>query len=230
MKTSIILNELRALGSEQNVRGMIRFGITAEKAFGVSVPKIRDLAKRIGKDHELALELWQTGYHEARILAAMTADAESATLGQMDQWVKEISNWAQCDSACTEYFQKTRYAYVLPERWCGSSKEFVRRAGIVMIAVLAVHHKKTDDDVFEKFLPLLKACSTDERNFVRKGVNWALRQVGKRNTRLHKKAIALSKEIQNIPSRSAAWIAADALRELNSPKTISLIQRKKGAE
>ncbi|MFZ4619603.1 MAG: DNA alkylation repair protein [Bacteroidota bacterium] len=227
MTLTIILKELRALGSQKNVQGMVRFGITSEKAFGVSAPKIRALAKRIGKDHHLALELWKTEYHEARILAALLAEAECATLGQMDQWVREMSNWAQCDASCAEYFEKTRYAYQLPARWCASPKEFVRRAGVVMIAVLAVHHKGTDDHVFEEFFPLLKACSTDERNFVRKGVNWALRQIGKRNIRLHKKAIALSKEIQNIPSRSAAWIAADALRELNSPKTIALIQRKK---
>lgn len=230
MTLQTILKELHSLGSERNVEVMKHFGINSVKAFGVSAPDIRSLAKKIGRDHVAALRLWKTDIHEARILAVLIADPERATLTLLDHWTNEIGNWAQCDAACGEYFQKTRYAYRLPERWCKSPKEFVRRAGFVMIAAMAVHHKRTEDQVFEDFFPLFRKHCTDERNFVRKGVNWALRQIGKRNIRLHKKAIALSIEIQKIPSRSAEWIAADALRELNLPKTITMIHRRKGAQ
>ncbi|MFA5833141.1 MAG: DNA alkylation repair protein [Bacteroidota bacterium] len=228
MIVSQILTELRLLGSQKNVEGMKRYNITAQKAFGVSAPDIRALAKHNNKDHNLALSLWRTEYHEARILAAFIADPGKMNLRLLDHWANQIVNWAQCDCCCAELFQKTAYAFVLPFRWTKSKKEFVRRAGLVMIAELAVHHKQTDDSEFEKFFPLIYTYSTDERNFVRKGVNWALRQIGKRNLRLHKKAIALSKEIQNIPSPSAQWIARDAIRELNDPKTIAMIKRRKG--
>ena len=222
------LNELQALGSQKNIDGMKLFNISSAKAFGVSAPLIRTLAKKIKKDHELALALWDSEYHEARILAAIIADPERSDLAMLDRWANEIQNWAQCDNCCAELFEKTKYAYRLPFRWSKNKNEFVRRAGIVMIAVLAVHHKKSEDSEFEKFLPLIKKYSTDERNFVKKAVNWALRQIGKRNLQLRKKAIALSEEIQNIPSAGARWIASDALRELNDPKTIAMIKRRKG--
>ncbi len=222
------LKKLKTLGSQKNIEGMKRFNISSAKAFGVSAPEIRSIAKEIKKDHDLALALWASGFHEARILAAIIADPEKADLRLLDTWANEIQNWAQCDCCCSEFFEKTKYAYQLPFRWSKSKKEFVRRAGIVMIAVIAVHHKKTDDDEFETFFPLIKKYSTDERNFVKKAVNWSLRQTGKRNLRLRKKAIALLEEIQNIPSPSARWIASDALRELNNTKTIAIIQRRKG--
>ncbi len=228
MTLRTVLNMLRSLGSSRSIKAMERFNIPSVKAFGVSAPDIRSVAKIIGTDHPLALQLWESGYHEARILAALTADPDKALLKDLDHWVKGIANWAQCDAACAEYFQRTRFAEQLPARWTKNPKEFVRRAGCVMIAVMAVHHKLSDDQRFEQYFPLLKEYSTDERNFVRKAINWALRQIGKRNERLHKKAIALSLEIQNIPSHSAKWIASDALRELNSPKTITLIQRRRG--
>lgn len=205
---------------------MKRFGITAVDAFGVSAPDIRSIARQIKKDHELALSLWETDIHDARILAVLIADPERATISQMESWTRSMRNWAQCDAACGEYFRRTRYAADLPNRWCPRQKEFVRRAGFVMIAAMAVHHKHVEDNMFEELFLLIKEYSIDERNFVRKGVNWAIRQIGKRNIRLHKKAIALSEEIQNIPSRSAKWIAADALRELNHPTTISRLRKK----
>lgn len=223
-----VLQILRSRGSSRTINAMERFNIPSDKVFGVSAPEIRSLAKKIGTNHPLALQLWESGYHEARILAALTADPDKARLTDLDHWVRGIANWAQCDAACAEFFQRTRFAEQLPARWIKSPKEFVRRAGCVMIAVMAVHHKQSDDHIFERYFPLLKEYSTDERNFVRKGINWALRQIGKRNERLHKKAIALSLEIQNIPSHSAKWIASDALRELNSPKTKAIIQRRRG--
>ena len=223
------LQALRSKGSQRNIDGMKRFGIDAVDAFGVSAPDIRKIAQQIQSDHPLAISLWETDIHDARILAVLIADPDRATLSLMDTWTRGMRNWAQCDAACGEYFQRTRFAETLPERWCPQPKEFVRRAGFVMMAAMAVHHKQLDDSTFEDFFPLIIEYSIDERNFVRKGVNWARRQIGKRNIRLHKKAIALSKEIQNIPSRSAHWIASDALRELNDPKTISLVLRRKGA-
>ena len=222
------LQALRKKGSQRTIDGMKRFGIDSVDAFGVSAPDIRMIAKQITRDHALALSLWETDIHEARILAVLIAEPERATLSLMDSWTREMRNWAQCDAACGEYFQRTRFAETLPERWCRQPKEFVRRAGFVMMAAMAVHHKQMDDSTFEDFFPLIIEYSIDERNFVRKGVNWALRQIGKRNIRLHKKAIALSKEIQNIPSPTAKWIATDALRELNDPKTIALVLRRKG--
>jgi 3-methyladenine DNA glycosylase AlkD len=221
------IQTLRSLGDPAIVEGMKRFGIDSPNAFGITAPVMRALAKEIKKNHTLALKLWDTGYHEAKILAALIADPSKADLKQMDRWANSLENWAQCDAACAEYFQKTRFALALPLRWSKSKKEFVRRAGIVMIAVIAVHHKKLDDSVLEQYFPILYHYTTDERNFVRKAVNWSLRQTGKRNTVLHKKAIALAKEIQNIPSKSAQWIAADALAELNNPKIIARIQRRK---
>lgn len=230
MNKEIVFKRFKKLGKRRNIEAMMRFNIPAVKAFGVSAPDIRKIAKEIRIDHPLAIELWNTEYHEARILSAMIADPNLATLSMLDLWANEIQNWAQCDCCCSEFFEKTKYAYKLPFRWSKSEKEYVRRAGIVMIAVLAVHHKSTSDSEFEKFFSLLKRYSTDEKNFVKKAVNWAIRQIGKRNLRLQKKAVALSKEIQNIPSKSAKWIASDALRELQNSKTITMIKRKKGGK
>ncbi len=221
------LHRLQLLGSKRNIEGMKRFNIPSSKAFGVSASNIRSLAKEISKDHQLAIQLWNSGVHEARILAALIADPESASLKLLDQWTAEVENWAQCDACCAEFFQKTKYAQLLPFRWSKSKEEYVRRAGIVMIASMAVHHKELEDAIFEQYFPLLKQYSTDERNFVKKAINWALRQVGKRNNRLHKKAIALAQKIHKIPSSSAKWIATDAIRELTNQKIMALIKRRK---
>ncbi len=228
MTVQQVLKKLKSLGDQKNIEGMKRYNIASVKAFGVTAPNIRTLATMIKKDHPLAIGLWKTEYHEARILAAMIADPGSADLKLLDSWANEIVNWAQCDNCCSELFEKTTFAYELPFRWSKNKKEFVRRAGIVMIAALAVHDKGAKDAEFEKFFPLLRKYSADERNFVKKAVNWALRQIGKRNIRLHKKAIALAEEIQNIPSPAAKWIAADALRELRNPKIIATIKRRIG--
>ena len=227
MTSKEVLQRLKSFGDKSNIEMMKRFNISCTKAFGVNAPTIRLIAKQVKKDHQLAFQLWDNGYHEARILATLIADPDSANLKLLDQWANEIENWAQCDACCGEFFQKTQYALALPFRWAKSKKEFVRRAGIVMIAELAVHHKDKNDDFFEQYFPLLKQYSSDERNFVKKAINWSLRQIGKRNLRLRKKAIALAKEIHNIPSLSARWIATDAIRELTDSKTIAIIKRRK---
>jgi 3-methyladenine DNA glycosylase AlkD len=214
--TDKILEELKSKGSKKNREGMSRFGINVNKAFGVSVPNMRQLAKEIGKNHELALELWETGYHEARIVASMIADPKQVTEKLMDNWVKDFNSWDLCDQCCSNLFDKTPFAYRKISEWSNSREEFVKRAGFALMAASAVHHKKADDKTFIKFLPIIKRESTDERNYVRKAVNWALRQIGKRNLKLNKETVKTAKEIQKIDSKAARWIAADAIRELTS--------------
>lgn len=219
---------LRSLGSPVAAAGMKRFGISAASAFGVSAPRLRTLAKQIGTDHPLALSLWDTGIHDARILAAVIADPERMTVTEMDRWVKTVENWAQCDVCCLEIFRRSHAALTLPQRWSPSRSEFVRRAGIVMIAALAVHRKDLSDDELWSYTPLLRQCADDDRNFVKKSVNWSLRQIGKRNIRLLERAVRLAEEIRSLPSPSAKWIAAGALREFRDPKTIAMVRRRKG--
>ncbi|HAP37079.1 MAG TPA: DNA alkylation repair protein [Bacteroidetes bacterium] len=227
MTAEEVLKRLQLLGNNKNIESMKRFNILSDNTFGVTVPNIRSVAKEIVIDHQLAIELWNSGYHEARILASMIVDADAVNLKLMDQWVNEIENWAQCDACCTEFFQKTKYAQSLPFRWTKNRKEYVRRAGLVMVAVMAVHHKELKDAIFEQYFSLLKQYSTDDRNFVKKGVNWALRQIGKRNLQLNLKAIEFAKKIQEIHSSTANWIAADAIRELTNKKIQKRIRKQR---
>ncbi|MEM5804825.1 MAG: DNA alkylation repair protein [Candidatus Aenigmatarchaeota archaeon] len=209
-----ILAELGPLASARNRDGMARFGIAAETALGVPVPILRKMAKRIGKDHELAQRLWKRNVHELKLLACFIDEPEKVTERQMDEWTKSFYSWDVCDQCCSSLWGKTKFAWKKPFEWAASKDEFVRRAGFAMMACLAVHDKKAGDEKFRRFFPLIKKCSTDERNFVRKAVNWALRQIGKRNMRLRKEAIKVSEEIMDIDSKAARWIASDALREL----------------
>ena len=211
-----ILNKLKSLSNPKAVAGMARFGINPENTYGISIPNLRKMAKQIGKDHTLAHHLWALGIHEARILAGMIDVPEVVTEKQMEQWVKEFDSWDVCDQVCMNLFEDTSFAFKKAIAWSRRKEEFIKRAGFVMMARLAVSDKKTEDKQFEKFLPIIKRESNDERNFVKKAVNWALRQIGKRNRRLNKKAIETAKEIQKINSKSAKWIASDALRELTS--------------
>jgi 3-methyladenine DNA glycosylase AlkD len=197
---------------------MARFGIRADKAFRVSVPALRKLARSIGKDHLLAQELWDTGLHEARELATMIADPKQVTEELMERWVKDIDSWDVCDHCCGNLFDKTRFAHRKAREWSRQQEEFVKRASFSLMAALAVHDKAASDAGFIKFLPIIKRESTDERNFVKKAVNWALRQIGKRNRNLNRHAIKMAREIQRLNAKSARWIAADALRELTNEK------------
>ncbi len=210
-----VIEKLISLSKPVNVRGMERFGITAKKALGLSHSDYEMLRKSIGTDHRLALRLWKSGIYDARILAALVDDPAQVTERQMESWSKDFDNWAVCDNTCMKLFDKTPFAYEKAKEWSQRKEEFVKRAGFSLMAVLAVHDKKADDSVFEKFFPIIKRESTDERNFVKKAVNWALRQIGKRNPRLRSEAIKAAKEIQKIDSKSARWIASDALRELS---------------
>lgn len=212
-----IISQLKKNANPKNVEGMARFGINPKNTFGVSMPFLRSMGKKIGKDHKLALELWDSGYHEAKILAGLIDDPKLVTEAQMEKWVKDFDSWDVCDQVCMNLFDRTPYTLEKISQWTKNEKEFIRRAGFVLMAVLAVHDKKMPDGEFIKFLSIIKKYSTDERNFVRKAVNWALRQIGKRNSALNKAAIKASEEILKIDSKTAKWIASDAIRELKSP-------------
>jgi len=216
LKTSAdqIIQKLKSLANPKNVEGMARFGINPNNTLGISVPVLRDIAREAGKDHQLAQELWASGIHEARTLACFIDKPELVTESQMEGWVKNFDSWDVCDLCCSDLFDRTKFAHQKAVEWSGREEEFVKRAGFTLMAALAVHDKKASDADFLKFLPIIKRESTDERNFAKKAVNWALRNMGKRNLDLNKMAIKTAEEIQKIDSKSARWIAADALREL----------------
>ena len=216
MTVKQILSWLESLGDPKNVAGMARYGIIANKAFGVSAPALSSIAKEIGRSHELALKLWATEIYDARILAAFIDEPKHTTEVQMELWVKDFDNWAICDGVCLHLFRKTPFAWKKTKQWTKRKEEFVKRAGFTLMATLAVHDKEADDKKFIQLLPIIKRESRDERNGVKKAVNWALRQIGKRNTALNKSAIETAKEIKKIDSPAARWIASDALRELQS--------------
>jgi 3-methyladenine DNA glycosylase AlkD len=225
MELDDIIDELKSYANPANVAGMARFGISQVNTLGVSIPVLRQIARRAGRDHTLALGLWESGIHEARILAAFVDDPKLVGEEQMDHWVAEFDSWDVCDQVCSNLFDKTPFAYQKAADWVGREQEFVRRAGFVLMAGLAVHDKRADDARFEAFYPLIKRYAVDERNFVKKAVNWALRQIGKRSRALNASAITLAADIQDIDSKAARWIAADALRELTNPATQGRIKR-----
>jgi 3-methyladenine DNA glycosylase AlkD len=218
-----VLGILKSQSNPDAARSMARFGIKTDKAFGVSVPFLRNLAKQIGRDHSLSQALWNSGLHEARELATMVADPAKITEDQMESWVNEIDSWDVCDHCCGNLWVKTPFARRKVREWSRRPEEFVKRAAFSLMAFLAVHDKSAADDVFTKFLPIIKRESIDQRNFVKKAANWALRQIGKRNRNLNRLAIATAREIQKLDSKSARWIAADALRELTNSKVQSRI-------
>ena len=216
--SSELLALLRSKANPKNVEGMARFGISAKNTLGISVVELRAIAKKAGRDHQVAQELWKSGIHEARILAAYVAEPAKVTEKMMDQWVKDFDSWDVCDQVCANLFDRTPYAYEKAKEWAKDEREFVRRAGFALMAALAWHDKKAQDKDFEPFFPYMKRYATDDRNFVKKAVNWALRQTGKRSPGLRKRAIALAKEIEAMDSKAARWVAKDALRELQKAK------------
>lgn len=227
MTTTEVLKYLKKNGSRKNIEGMKRFGIAAPKAFGGNAPAIRKCAKEIGTDHILAQKLWDTGYHEARIIAALIADPEKTTKKLMERWVSQCDNWAVCDACCGELFDYTPYAIAKAREWSSRKKEFVKRAGFVLMAELAVHNTELNDAVFISFFPLMIRESHDERNFVKKAVNWALRQIGKRNETLHPKALRIAKKLSESPDPTARWIGRDAIKDLHSASVKRKFKRKR---
>lgn len=222
-----ILRRLRRLANPTNVAGMARFGINPTHTLGISIPVLRRIAGEIGTDHRLAQALWASGVHEARILAGFIDDPARVTPTQMNRWAAAFDSWDVCDQVCSSLFDRTPFAFQKAIEWTRRREEFVRRAGFVLMAALAVHDRQAPDEPFERFLRIIARGSADERNFVKKAVNWALRQIGKRNRRLNRKAIAQAKVIQQMPSRAARWIAADAVRELTGDAVRRKLERAK---
>lgn len=223
MNNKEVIKKLKFLSNLENVKGMARFGIKPKtKVLGVPLPELRKIAKEVKKDHQLALKLFDSGIHEARILASMLAEPEKFTEEESEKWVKAFDSWDVVDQTCMNLFKRVRPAIKKISKWAVREEEFVKRTSFALMAALAFYDKKMEDNDFIKFFSLIKKASADERNFVKKAVNWALRQIGKRNKKLNKEAIKLAKEIRQIGeknnSRAAKWIANDALRELSSDK------------
>ena len=214
-----IIKKLESLENPKNIAGMARFGIQPKtRVMGIPIPETRKLAKRIGKNHDLALKLFDSGIHEAQILAGFIAEPEKFTKSQIEKWVKMFDSWDIVDQVCSAVLDKTKFVPKIVFEYAGRKEEFVKRTAFTLICCLTVHDKKMADREFIKFFPLIKKASTDERNFVKKAVNWALRQIGKRNKKLNKEAIKLAREIQKIDSKSSKWIANNALAELTNEK------------
>lgn len=217
MTAAEIIAHLRSLRSAGNIAGMRRFGIMPRNEhLGISMPVLRAIARAHRRNHALALELWASDIHEARLCAALMDDPKLVTRGQMDRWVRDCDTWNLVDACAGHLFVKTPHALAKVRQWVPREAEFVRRAGFSLMAWLAVHAKEMKDAEFEELLPLIRGAATDERNFVKKAVNWALRQIGKRNPRLRRAAIAEAKRIAKLDSKAARWIARDALRELRA--------------
>ena len=216
MDSNDVFKKLKSLANPKNVAGMARFGINPKNTLGISIPHLRKLAKELGKDHQLAQQLWDSGIHEAMILAGMVDDPKLVTKKQMDLWTSDFDSWDVCDQVCMNLFDKTPLAFQKAKEWAMRDKEFEKRAGFALMACLAWHDKEAGDVRFAQFFPLIKQAASDERNFVKKAVNWALRQIGKRNRNLNKMAIGTAKEILKMDSKIAKWIASDAIRELTS--------------
>jgi 3-methyladenine DNA glycosylase AlkD len=207
---------LRNKGMPRNLKLMEKFGINTEHAYGVDVPELRRLAKHIGPHHMLAADLWKTRVHEARILAGFIDDHKLVTERQMDVWAEDFDSWDVCDSVCGNLFDKTDFAHRKAIEWSHRKEEYVKRAGYVLMATLAVHDKRAGKAAFEKFFPHIVRGATDDRNFVKKAVNWALRQIGKRSMALNREAIEVCHQIGKMSAPSAKWVASNALRELES--------------
>jgi 3-methyladenine DNA glycosylase AlkD len=220
-----VLDKLQSKAKPEQLEGMAKYGMAVEQRLGVSVPDMRKLAKEIGRDHKLALDLWRTGIAEARIVAAMIDDPAKLTDEQMEDWVKGINSWDVCDQVCDNLFEKSQLAWKKIADWSERKEEFVKRTAFSLIACLAWHDKKASDEKVIGLLPIIIREATDERNFVKKAVNWALRNIGKRNLKLNEAAINTAKEIKRLDSKAARWIASDAIRELESDAIQSRLRR-----
>jgi 3-methyladenine DNA glycosylase AlkD len=220
-----ILTWLERRGTKRNRDGMSRYGIVAPHVFGVSVAGVRDLGKRLGRDHELALALWESGWYEARMLTAFVDEPARVAPRQMDRWARDFDNWAICDGICFHLFDKTPHAWQKVDVWATRREEFVKRAAFALLAALALHDKKAEDERFVATLPLIERAASDDRNFVKKGVSWALRSIGRRSAPLHAAALELARELAGSESSPARWIGRDAARDLTRP----LIQKRVAA-
>ena len=225
MNMKSIMQELDNTGDKTMACGMARFGITSCKIYGVSLPQLRRIAKKTGTDHKLAARLWKEGSREARILAGLIEDPALVTVEQMESWAESFDSWEVCDQCCSNLFRKTAHAWLMALEWAGREGEYVKRAGFVLVAVMAVGVRECDNGKFERFFEIIVRESTDARNYVMKSVNWALRQIGKKNLYLNRKAIEVAEEIGRIDSSSARWISSNALRELTGEAVRERLER-----
>jgi 3-methyladenine DNA glycosylase AlkD len=216
MRVTIIIDQLKQLSNHAYLAGMQHFGVDNSKALGVKLPDLRKLAKSIKKDHLLAQQLWDTGIHEARIMASLIDDPALVTEEQIDNWTKDFYSWDLCDQVCGNLFDRTPFAIVKAIEFSTHSEEYIKRAGFVLMAGYAVHNKKASDEVFIPFFAIMEREAWDNRNFVKKAINWALRQTGKRNENLKIAAIEAAKRILSQNHKSAKWIASNALAELTN--------------
>jgi len=215
-----VLAALRRLATRRTLEGMARYGIPSVKAFGVSVSDMQRLAKRLGRDHDLAAALWKTGWYEARMLTAFLDDPTLVTPAQMERWARDFDNWAICDTLCFKLFDRAPQAWKMVAPWSRRREEFVKRAAFALLASLALHDRRAGDAAFLRCLPLVERAAADERNFVKKGVSWALRAVGQRNRVLHAAAVATARRLAESPGTAARWVGKDALRDLLRPKVL----------
>ncbi|MGH7426810.1 MAG: DNA alkylation repair protein [Gemmatimonadales bacterium] len=218
MTTREALAWLKQKGTRRTVLGMDRYGIVAKRAFGVPMGMLLSLRKKLGKDHDLAVGLWASGWYEARLLAALVGDPARVTRRQMNAWAAGFENWADCDTVCFNLFDRTPFAWAAARQWSRSPREFVKRGGFVLMACLALHNKAAPDKRFLAFLPLLEKGARDERNFVKKSVSWALRGIGRRNRLLRTATVAVAKRLVRSEEAAPRWVGKDALRELTSSR------------
>jgi 3-methyladenine DNA glycosylase AlkD len=216
-EAALALDWLKRRGSKAGRDGMARYGLPSDRAFGVPMREIQILAKRLGRNHDLAAALWSTGWYEARLLAAYVGEPERLTPAQMDRWCRDFDNWGICDTVCFVLFDKTPHAWTMVKRWASRRDEFVKRAAFALLWGLSVHDKAADDRAFVAGLVLIERAADDDRHFVKKAVNMALRAVGKRRPALHAAAVAVATRLAASPRASARWVGKDALREFASP-------------
>ena len=221
-----VLGELERAGRRSTIEGMARYGITARRAFGVQMGGLIKIQKRIGTDHALSLALWESGWYEARLLASLVGDPTRVTRRQMNAWATSFENWADCDTACFKLFDRSPFAWEKARQWAGSPREFVRRGGFALMASLALHDKETEDELFLEFLPIIEKGATDPRNFVKKGVSWALRGIGGRNKSLNAAALDVARRLATSDDAAARWVGKDALRDLTRPTLKARLARK----
>jgi len=221
-----VVATLKRLGTKATVDAMARYAITSDNAVGVTVGALRDLGKQIGRNHELALALWDTGVYDARMLVPFVDEPEKVTPSQMDRWCKDFDSWAICDALCFHLFDKTPYAFRKIQQWSTRKGEFEKRAAFALLAAVALHNKTAADNEFLRFFPAIERAATDDRNFVKKGVSWAHRVIGRRNRALNRVSVELSKKLVDSEHSSARWIGRDAFRELTSNAVVERLKKR----
>lgn len=217
---------IRKTGSPKVRAGTARYGLPTDNAVGIPVGLLRAEAKRIGRNHQLALGLWKTGNYEAQLLAPMLGDPKLVTPAEMDAWCKDFDNWGTVDTACFTLFDRSPHGWTMASKWARAKGEFQKRAGFVMMACLAAHDRQAPDAAFLKFFPMIEQGASDDRNFVKKGVSWALRHLGHRNAALHAAAVKTATKLSKSANATARWVGREALRDLTRPAVIRKVRAK----